>query len=346
MARIPLRVDDFRDGVFDEIIDVRTPAEFAIDHLPGAINLPVLSDDERILVGTLYKQTSAFEAKKLGASLVAKNISSHLDSYFKTKEQRYKPLIYCWRGGQRSESLALVLAQIGWDVTLLKGGYKRFRRTVFEALEALPRQFCYRVVCGLTGTGKTEVLRSLRDMGEQVLDLEGMAKHRGSLLGVDPSQAQPSQKAFDTALYCALQSFSKDKVVWVESESNKIGNVQVPPAIWLSLRSAPRVEVEAPIEARVAYLLKEYVHFIENPGELKEKLKVLLPFYGREVLARWYGFVEAEMWSELVRDLLITHYDPCYRRALAKNYTGEVQVVHSLQVPPKDFSVYFKRNKQ
>jgi tRNA 2-selenouridine synthase len=216
---------------YSEIIDVRSPSEYEEDHIPGAINLPVLDDTERAQVGTIYKQDSPFTARKIGAALVSKNISQHLSQHFAAKGKDYHPLIYCWRGGQRSNSMALVLTQIGWRVTLVEGGYKTYRTYVRNQLEQLPEKFTYRILCGLTGSGKTYILRKMHLSGFQVLDLEALGNHRGSLLGEEwdnrPSP-QPSQKYFESLLLQKLQSFNPSETVWVESESNKIGQVYLP----------------------------------------------------------------------------------------------------------------------
>ncbi len=187
---------------YDGVIDVRSPGEFAEDHLPGSVNLPVLSDDERIEVGTLYRREGAFAARRAGAALVSRNIGRHLASHFAERPREYRPLVYCWRGGQRSASLATVLAAVGWRVTVLEGGYRTYRAHVLAELDALPRRFAFRLLAGLTGTGKTRLLHRLAARGAQTLDLEGQAGHRGSVLG--RLGAQPSQKAFESRLLAAL----------------------------------------------------------------------------------------------------------------------------------------------
>ncbi len=215
---------------FDAVIDVRSPSEFAEDHIPGAINCPVLDDEERIRVGTLYKQVSAFEAKKIGAALVARNIGNHIESRFVEQGRDWKPLVYCWRGGNRSGAMATILARIGWPAVQLDGGYKEYRRHVNAALTTLPNAFSYRVVCGTTGSGKSRLLQTMAAEGAQVLDLEQQAIHRGSLLGHEPRIAQPSQKAVEITLWLAMRRFDPERPVFIESESKKVGNVRVPDA--------------------------------------------------------------------------------------------------------------------
>ena len=316
---------------YNEIVDVRSPSEFVEDHIPGAINLPVLDDTERAEVGTIYKQCP-FTARKTGAALVAKNISQHLSSHFKSKDKNYRPLVYCWRGGQRSNSMALVLAQIGWQVKVLQGGYKTYRAYVREQLQQLAEQFTYQLLCGLTGSGKTFILRQLGQSGAQVLDLEGLAIHRGSLLGEEwegNPTPQPSQKCFESLLLHKLQSFQMSEPVWVESESNKIGRVHLPQSLWQKMKQASCVEIQLPISSRVQFLLQEYPHLVHNPHVLKAKLEKLKSRYGREKLNQWYQLIDAEQWETFVKDLLVYHYDPTYTQSMGRDF-AKVERVLSL----------------
>ncbi|NJL82854.1 MAG: tRNA 2-selenouridine(34) synthase MnmH [Chloroflexaceae bacterium] len=321
---------------YSEIIDVRSQAEFAEDRIPGAINLPVLNNEERAQVGTLYKQ-SPFEARKLGAALVSQNISRHLTQHFHPHDKQYLPLIYCWRGGQRSQSLALVLSQIGWSVTVLEGGYKTYRAAVREQLDSLPHQFRYQILGGLTGTGKTEILRHLARQGLQVLDLEAIAHHRGSLLGQEWSEQpepQPSQKWFESRLLQQLQQFNPAEPVWVESESNKIGKLYLPPALWEQMQQARFLEVQLPTSARVQWLLQTYPHLIAHPDLLQQKLLRLKSRYGSPICDRWLDLIDRQKWSELVKDLLQTHYDPAYRRSISRTFTEASQVISLSDLTP------------
>ncbi|HUW27817.1 MAG TPA: tRNA 2-selenouridine(34) synthase MnmH [Sulfuriferula sp.] len=305
---------------FDEIIDVRSPGEFAQDHIPGALNFPVLEDAERERVGTIYKQVSAFDAKKIGAALVSRNIARHIENYFVSKPRGWKPLIYCWRGGNRSGSLAHILKQIGFDTAQLDGGYKAYRRTVMDELDSLPGRFDFRVVCGPTGSGKSRLLQALMESGAQVLDLEGLAAHRGSVLGNLPDASQPPQKMFDSQLWWALQHFNPARPVYVEAESKKIGLLRVPDALLARMRKGGCVRVEVATPLRVVLLKEEYAHFLANPATLKEKLDCLAGLYGHEIIARWNALVEQGAWDELVLALLERHYDPAYGKSTLKNY--------------------------
>lgn len=305
---------------FDEIIDARSPGEFLEDHIPGAINLPVLNDDERIQVGTLYKQISNFAAKKAGAPLVWRNIARHLDTHFADKPKTWHPLIYCWRGGSRSGSLAYVLQQIGFNAQQLDGGYKAYRRGVLSDIALLPQRHRFLVISGPTGSGKTRLLQSLTRLGGQVLDLEKLALHRGSLLGALPDQAQPNQKSFESAIWHALRNFDPGRPVFVESESKRIGALCVPDALINQMRASPCIQLTVPQNLRVALLLEEYAHFYVLPELLKQQLDCLVALRGCETIAGWHALIDAQDWRSLFDDLLVKHYDPAYSRSLYANY--------------------------
>ena len=305
---------------FDEVIDVRSPAEFAEDHAPGAINCPVLDDAERAAIGTLYKQISPFDAKKRGAALVAKNIARHIEETFAAHGRQWRPLVYCWRGGKRTGAMAHILSEIGWHAAQLEGGYRAYRREVLAQLAELPRNYRYRVVCGATGSAKSHLLQALAAAGAQVLDLEDLARHRGSVLGNLPDEAQPAQKMFDSLVWDALRQFEPGRLVYVEAESRKIGQLQVPEALLLRMRDSPCVLIEAPLAERVGFLVGEYGHFLGDPRDLKAKLDCLAGLHSGETLTRWMQQIEEKRWDELVADLLANHYDPAYRRATLKNF--------------------------
>ena len=305
---------------YDEIIDVRSPAEYAEDHIPGAISAPVLSNEQRAQVGTLYVQTSSFEAKKLGAALIARNIALHLETQFKDKPKNWRPLVYCWRGGQRSGAMSIILAQVGWQVGRLEGGYKAYRRHVIAELSVLPARFNYRVVCGATGSGKSRLLHALREQGAQVLDLEHLAQHRGSLLGNLPNEPQPAQKMFDSLLWDALRHFDASRPVYVEAESKKIGSIAVPDALLEAMRASSCILLDVPTSARVKLLLEDYEHFLRDPELLAQRLAPLVDLHGHKVIAEWKALAEQGNWEGVVEALLTQHYDPAYRRSTATNF--------------------------
>ncbi|MDO8294794.1 MAG: tRNA 2-selenouridine(34) synthase MnmH [Gallionella sp.] len=322
-------------GEFDAIIDVRTPAEFAEDHIPGAINCPVLSDEERITVGTLYKQVSPFEARKVGAALVAKNIAKHLQTRFRDHPKSWRPLVYCWRGGQRSGAMCIILAQVGWAAHKLEGGYKTYRRDVLDRLAILPQNFSLRMICGPTGSGKSRLLAALADSGQQVLDLENLAQHRGSVLGRLPQQAQPSQRWFDSALLQALQKLDPERPVYVEAESNKIGTITLPDALVDAMHVGACLLVETPLEVRVAGLLEDYRHYLADPEMLIGHLQALHRFHGSKQLEHWTALIRAGDFAALVAELLTLHYDPSYFRATSRHYANLDQ---ARRVPLTDLS--------
>lgn len=304
---------------FDAIIDARSPSEYALDHLPGAINCPVLDDEQRIRVGTMYKQVGSFEAKKVGAALVAKNIAHHLESLWLDKPREWTPLIYCWRGGNRSGSMAHILAKVGWPVVQLDGGYKAFRSHVNEALEQTPA-LSFRVICGTTGSGKSRLLETLHADGAQVLDLEQLAAHRGSVLGNLPSQPQPSQKLFETSIWNTLRKFDPARPVFVESESKKVGQLRVPAALMDKMRASPCISLTLSRAKRVQLLMEDYAHFTASPASLNEQLGYLVSLHGHEKIARWQQMAHDGQMPALVEELLLDHYDPAYTRSIHRNF--------------------------
>lgn len=308
-------------GDFDEIIDARSPAEFAEDHVPGAVNLPVLDNAERAEIGTLHK-TSPFAARKAGAALVARNIARHLDNHFAGKPREYRPLVYCWRGGNRSGALVTVLRSVGWHATQMEGGYRAFRQTVVADLASLPERLDFRVVCGPTGVGKSRFLRALRRHGAQVLDLEDLAAHMGSVLGSDPERPQPGQKLFESRIWGELRQLSPNAPVYVESESRRIGRLHTPDRLLERMRAAPCLALTAPAALRIALLREEYAHFLADPQQLCAQLDCLAGLRGRATVERWQAMAVGGDWDALVGELLATHYDPAYLRSLGRNYPG------------------------
>ncbi|MEO8039512.1 MAG: tRNA 2-selenouridine(34) synthase MnmH [Betaproteobacteria bacterium] len=307
-------------GQFDACLDVRSPAEFAEDRIPGAVNLPVLDDAERARVGTIYKQASPFLARKLGAALVARNIAGHLEEELLGHDRHWRPLVYCWRGGKRSGAMTIVLREIGWDAHQLAGGYKSFRTHVIAQLDLLPVRLDLRVICGLTGCGKSRLVAALAAQGGQVLDLETIAAHRGSVLGGLPFDRQPTQRMFETRLWEALRDLDPRRPVYVEAESRKIGVLRVPESIMAHMWSSPCVRLESDRATRVALLMSEYAHFLTDRALLAGRLATLSVLYGRRRIADWLQLIEDGRFEELVADLLERHYDPAYTRSIAQRF--------------------------
>lgn len=301
-----------RDG-FDALIDVRSPSEFALDHLPGAVNLPVLDDAERASIGTEYVQGSKFLARRRGAALVARNIAAHLEGALAERGGGFKPLVYCWRGGQRSGAMVTVMDQVGWPVTVLDGGYQTWRRAVATALHDAPLAHPLVLIDGPTGSGKTALLQDLAAKRVQILDLEALAAHRGSLFGAMPG-GQPSQKAFESRLHDALSRLDPARPVVVEAESSRIGARVVPPSLWTAMTAAPVVELEVPVEARLAFTLDAYASIAADPEALDAALTRLPRHHAKATVAEWRDLAAAGEIEALARRLMVEHYDPAYRR--------------------------------
>jgi tRNA 2-selenouridine synthase len=299
---------------FTRIIDVRSPAEYAENHIPGAVNLPALSDAERAEVGRLYHQASRFDARRLGAAMVARNVAAQLESFFAPHPEHSRFLLYCWRGGQRSRATATILHAVGWDVTVVAGGYKNYRAHVRESIARLGPQLQWHMLTGLTGSGKSRLLRIMAAQGQQVLDLESIGCHRGSLLGEEPEAAQPSQKHFESLLLEQWERFDLTKPVWLESESKRLGRLWLPEPLWQAMLRATVHEVCVPAPARAAFLITEYPHFVNDPSGLLTKLQTLKESCGGPQLLAWQEMVHAGRWHEFVVSLLDRHYDPVYRR--------------------------------
>ncbi|RZL96744.1 MAG: tRNA 2-selenouridine(34) synthase MnmH [Variovorax sp.] len=321
--RGPVRVADRH--AFDVLIDARSPAEFALDHIPGAINCPVLDDEERRIVGTLYKQQGAFEARRVGGAMVAANLARHLNESFADKPHSWKPLVYCWRGGLRSGSMVTWLRLVGWDAQQLAGGYKSFRHHVLDELAAAIPRLQLQVVCGATGSAKTRVLQALAARGAQVFDLEGLARHKGSLLGALPGVPQPSQKAFETQLATALEPFDLARTVYVEGESARIGRIALPIPLVARMRASPCIEVQATPQARLAYLLRDYAYLGDDREALATQLGLLKEMQGKETVGRWQAWARAGELQPLFDELMRLHYDPHYARSQEKHFAHWAQ---------------------
>jgi tRNA 2-selenouridine synthase len=304
---------------FSSVVDARSESEFAEDHLPGAVNWPTLTDEQRHLIGTEYKQVSPFDARKRGAAMAAHNIAQHIEQQAMDKPRDWQPLVYCWRGGQRSGALSLVLDQIGFTVHVLEGGYREFRRAVLADLDIAPT-LNFTVLCGRTGSAKSRLLQALTAQGAQVLDLEGIACHRGSVLGLVPGQPQPSQKAFETQVWHALRSFDAAQPVFVEGESRTIGRLRVPEKLLLTMRASRCVRLELAIGQRVQMLMEDYAHFVTDTAAFCDRLDALRDLRSNAVVDRWQLLARAGSVATVVQELLTLHYDPVYERSMQRNF--------------------------
>jgi tRNA 2-selenouridine synthase len=320
---------------FDTLIDARSEGEYALDHLPGAVNWPTLNNDERCSIGTLYTQINPFEARKRGAAIAARNIADHIEREVLAKPRDWKPLTYCWRGGQRSGALSLILSQIGFRVTLLEGGYKAFRSAVVQDIPHLVNALDWRVISGTTGSGKTRLLHALLGQGEQVVDLEALARHRSSVLGALPGLEQPTQKRFDTLLWNTLRHLDAKRPVFIESESKKVGNVAVPAALIEAMHKSPCLNLVLSDAERVALLLEDYDFFVRDVESFCERLQVLAAFKGKAVVDSWQAQVRVGEIAPVVQALLTQHYDPTYLQSMRRNFR---QFENAEVITPADHS--------
>ena len=304
---------------YDTIIDVRSPSEFEIDHIVGAINCPILYDDERQKVGTIYKQISSFKAKIIGSSLSAKNIAFHIEKEFLEKKGSWKPLIYCWRGGQRSKAFSIVLSEVGWRTYQLRGGYKEYRNDIIKYLDNIGMKLKIILISGKTGSAKTKILHSIRDQGAQILDLEGLARHKGSLLGAIPNLKQPSQKFFESLLFYEINKLNLKKNIFIEAESSKVGNVHIPKSIWSNMILSKRIEVVADVNTRAKFLIDDYQYMCKNPILIKPMIKGLKTRLSNNLIDSWEKLIDEKKWFELTKSFLENHYDSSYLSNTIKN---------------------------
>jgi tRNA 2-selenouridine synthase len=318
---------------YDMLIDARSPGEFAEDHLPGAVNLPVLSDQERAEVGTIYVQDDRFRARRVGGAYVARNVAHHLETALSDKPGGFRPLVYCWRGGMRSGAMATILSQVGWRTTVLTGGYRTYRREVVRRLYDQTLDHRFVLLDGHTGSAKTEVLGRLGQAGFQTLDLEGLAAHRGSLFGALPGQPQPSQKLFESRLLGVLDGFDPGRVVVAEAESSKIGERMIPPALWARLAEAPRIELAAEPADRARYLAVAYADIAADRQALDDIFARLPVRISAERLASWRAMAEQGALAELAEAIMVLHYDPAYDRSRKRHDRG---LLGTVQLVPGD----------
>jgi tRNA 2-selenouridine synthase len=304
---------------YDLIIDARCPREFEEDHIPGAVNLPVVNNEEFAEVGLLHR-TDAMGAYQMGACYSLRNIARHIEHTISKHGRKSRILVYCFRGGKRSKVWLDVLDTIGYRAERLKGGWKEYRRWVNEQLQTVPAGFRYLVLSGPTACGKTRLLTALERIGAQVLDLEGIAMHRGSVIGAVPGKEQPSQKMFDSLLLRRLSEFDPAKPVWIEAESKKIGERQLPDALLDTMRKSATIAIDAPMPQRVLLCREDYRHFEDDPKALIDRLAFLRPLIGGQEFADWQMLAETHQVAELFERLMRNHYDPTYRRSILRNY--------------------------
>lgn len=327
------KIKKWENKTFDTIIDVRSPLEYEEDHIIGSINCPVLNDQERIIVGTIYKKESTFKAKIIGSSLTARNIAKHIEEKFINQQGSWQPLVYCWRGGQRSKAFSIILSEVGWRTCQLEGGYKKYRNEVINFLNRIGSKLKIILISGKTGSAKTKILQNIKLQGGQILDLENLANHKGSLLGKIPGLKQPSQKLFESKLYHQIKQLDLRKNVYIEAESSKIGNIHIPKTIWAKMIISPRIEIEADLELRSSFLLKDYRYMCENPELIKPIIYGLENRLSKKLINDWLELITKKLWLDLTKSFLENHYDPSYSSNTIKN---DRKVIKKIQA--KSFS--------
>jgi tRNA 2-selenouridine synthase len=327
------KIKKWENKTFDTIIDVRSPLEYEEDHIIGSINCPVLYDQERIIVGTIYKKESTFRAKIIGSSLTARNIAKHIEEKFINQKGSWQPLIYCWRGGQRSKAFSLILSEVGWRTFQLEGGYKKYRNEVISFLNKVGSKLKIILISGKTGSAKTKILQNIKLQGGQILDLENLANHKGSLLGKIPDLKQPSQKLFESKLYHQIKQLDLRRNVYIEAESSKIGNIHIPKTLWAKMIVSPRIEIKADIELRSSFLLDDYKYMCENPELIKPIIYGLKNRLSKKLINDWMELITKKLWLDLTKSFLENHYDPSYSSNTIKN---DRKVIKKIQA--KSFS--------
>ena len=327
------KIKKWENKTFDTIIDVRSPLEYEEDHIIGSINCPVLYDQERIIVGTIYKKESTFRAKIIGSSLTARNIAKHIEEKFINQKGSWQPLIYCWRGGQRSKAFSIILSEVGWRTFQLEGGYKKYRNEVINFLNKVGAKLKIILISGKTGSAKTKILQNIKLQGGQILDLENLANHKGSLLGKIPNLKQPSQKLFESKLYHQIKQLDLRRNVYIEAESSKIGNIHIPKTLWAKMIVSPRIEIKADIELRSSFLLNDYKYMCENPELIKPIIYGLKNRLSKKLINDWMELITKKLWLDLTKSFLENHYDPSYSSNTIKN---DRKVIKKIQA--KSFS--------
>ncbi len=338
-------ITKWNDHIFDDIIDVRSPNEYNLDHLPNAINLPVLNNEQRLKIGTIYNKENAFKAKKLGAALISENISKYLKKEFADKPGKWKPLIYCWRGGKRSKAIATVLSEIGWLVYVLKGGYKTYRLSINKEILKIVNKNKFIVLKGPTGCAKTKILSFFDKKGLQILDLENIACHKGSLIGKIPNKKQPSQKLFESNLYCKLKKFDNKSPIFIESESSKIGNLYLPQVILKKIKVSPCIEVSASIRQRIIFLIKDYNAYLKLNSSFTDLFEHAKSIVGKEKVKKWKISYKNKNWEKLAFYLISDYYDPLYIHNLKTKKNKILFKFYMDKIDKKNFSMLYNKIK-
>lgn len=319
------------------LIDVRSPIEYEKETIPGSINIPIFSNEERESVGTTYKQVCVEEARKLGVEIVSKKLPSMYDEVLELKKTNKKLVFFCSRGGYRSSSLVSFLGSIGHKVYKLHGGYKFYRAHVTEYLPKEVEKVNFIVLYGNTGVGKTKILKSLESKGMNMVDLEGAAKHRGSTLGAVGIPKQSSQKMFESIIYDSIRNRHSD-LIFIEGESRRIGRVVIPEYLFQKILESKNIKIEASMERRVGIILEDYVHRTDN--DIIEALHFLRKRLGNEKIDEYIELVKSKKHNIVAEELMRNYYDPLYENNYHEYETTFVN--NNTDVVADEIIEYFK----
>lgn len=314
------------------LLDVRSPGEYGQGHIPGAISFPLFSDAERALVGTCYKQQGKEQALELGLELVGPKMAGFIKQARKLAPER-RLAVHCWRGGQRSASMAWLFRQAGFEVATLEGGYKNYRRFVLEGFQDVPLDLL--VVGGRTGSGKTKILKELALLGEQIIDLECIAHHKGSSFGSIGEAAQPTVEQFENDLFHALCALDPSRRVWIENESRSIGRVYIPAAFWEKMRHSPLLNVHIPEDVRIENLLQDYV--LTDKSELEAAFLRIDRKLGGQHLKAALEALQADDFATAAR-IALHYYDKTYQHGLENNPSPDIQLLEYTHGEPADIA--------
>ncbi|MBZ9636061.1 tRNA 2-selenouridine(34) synthase MnmH [Clostridium sp. FP1] len=323
------------------LVDVRSPGEFEEGTIKGAINIPLFDDEERKIIGTIYTRESVDKAKRIGLEVASKKLLHIYDEIKELSKQYNKIVLFCARGGMRSGVLGMLLSSLGINTERIHEGYKGYRKFVIEKLPELNDGVQYVVLHGNTGVGKTEILKQLECDGFDVLDLEGFANHRGSLLGTVGLGKTASQKAFESKIYHMLRE-AKSSYVFIEAESKRIGNTTIPDFIFQKMKSGIHIFVDADIDFRTNLIINEYTKFENCNSEIIDCLKRLEKYIGEKNIDRYCKAVLESEYQVVVSELMIKHYDPMYMHTSNK-YDYKLKVtVEDIKTATKQIENWFK----